>query len=898
MRCVPTTSHKPSASRRVSHETELTTNNCEPLVRVLSNGMTAICQENHHSRVVSLQIWVGVGSADEDIAAGEAGLAHVLEHMLFKGTARRGVGEIARAIEAAGGEINAWTSFDNTVYYVVLASRYFETGLDVLVDAIRNSAFDPNELSRELEVVLEEIKRSQDIPARQVSNTLFETAFGVHPYRRPVIGFESSVRALTRDQVAAFHRRHYRPERMVLVAVGDFEREQALARIEAALAGFERGAGPAPARPREPAQEAPRVRLLTGETQESHLSFAWHIPAIDHADIPALDVLSVVLGHGESSQLSRAVHFRQRLVNEVYAYSYTPRDDGLMIVGATLHHDDLLRATSAILEEVAHVRRTPPPAREVEKAKTIIESDAIYQRETAQGVARKLGFYQAVLGDLGREQTYYEAVRRVSADEVARVAARYLARETLTGLALLPNAAAAQYSEQQFAEAMREAPPSRLPIARPTAGRSGAVRVTLGSGARVIVLPDHSVPVVAYRVVWLAGQRVETAADAGIGTLTARLLTKGTAGRSALEIAHAVDAMAASLDGFSGRNTVGFYGDFLARFADQGWDLVVDCAQHPAFRDDDLARERHQLHEHIRARDDDLSGLAFRLFSRGLYQRHPYRLDPIGSHRSVDAIDRAALQAFHGRYCGPDRAVVVLAGDLDVDRALELANAGFGAAPANPTAPVPAPEREPAVQARRVARLARDRAQAHLVIGALGSTFDHADRYTLEVLSNILSGQSGRLFLELRDRRSLAYAVSALSVEGVESGYFAVYIGTSPEKVDAALTGIEEQLALLAREAPSSAEIDRAKRYLIGNHEIGLQKVGARASSMAFNEIYGVGYEAHLDYAARIEAVTAADLVRLAGERLTPAQTVLAIVGPADCGGPAANEQIDLDSDA
>ncbi|MBN2361405.1 MAG: insulinase family protein [Deltaproteobacteria bacterium] len=875
----------------------MTTDDAKPLVRVLGNGVTAVCQENHHSRAVSLQVWVGVGSADEDAPAGESGLAHVLEHMLFKGTARRGVGEIAREIAAAGGEINAWTSFDNTVYYVVLASRYLETGLDVLVDAVQHAAFDPAELDRELEVVLEEIKRAQDIPARQVSNALFETAFTAHPYRRPVIGVESSVRALTRDQVYAFYRRHYRPERMTVVAVGDFDGDQALERIERSLAGFERGAGPAPPRPVEPVQSAQRVRLLNGETQESHLAFAWHIPAIDHADIPALDVLSVVLGHGESSQLSRAVRFRQRLVNEVYAYSYTPRDAGLMIVGAALHHDDLLRATGAILDEVSHLQHAAPPLREIEKAKTIIESDAVYQRETAQGLARKLGFYQSVLGDLKHEQLYYDAVRRIGADDVTRVAARYLTRDALSCLALLPNSAAQKYSEPQLAAATRQAPPSRRPLARPAAGRSGAVRVTLSSGARAIVVPDRTVPVVAYRVVWLAGQRVETAADAGLGTLTARLLTKGTTGRGALEIAHAVDAMAASLDGFSGRNTIGFYGDFLSRFADQGWDLVVDCARQPAFRDDDLARERHQMHEQIRAREDDLSGLAFRLFSRGLYRRHPYRLDPLGTHRSVDAIERAALQAYHARYCGPDRAVVVLAGDLDVDRALEMASAGFGAAPAAPTAAVPAPEREPQLAARRVARLVRDRAQAHLVVGTLGTTFDGADRYALEVLSNVLSGQSGRLFVELRERRSLAYAVSALSVEGVEPGYFAVYLGTSPEKVEAALAGIAEQLALVEREPPGAAEIDRAKRYLVGTHEIGLQRVGARASSMAFNEIYDVGYEAHLDYAARIEAVSVDDLVRLARERLDPERAVVAIVGPDGCGGPAANLEIDLDAD-
>ena len=161
----------------------------------LPSGLTVLTEENHAAPVAALQIWVKVGSADE--REGEAGLAHLHEHMLFKGTSRRGPGEIAREIEGAGGEINAWTSFDETVYHVVTASRFFEQGLDVLADALTSASFDPLELSREIEVVCEEIKRSEDSPSRKVSKELFSAAYARHPYGRPVIGTEASVRSFT-----------------------------------------------------------------------------------------------------------------------------------------------------------------------------------------------------------------------------------------------------------------------------------------------------------------------------------------------------------------------------------------------------------------------------------------------------------------------------------------------------------------------------------------------------------------------------------------------------------------------------------------------------------------------------------------------------------------------------
>jgi zinc protease len=196
-----------------------------------------------------------------------------------------------------------------------------------------------------------------------------------------------------------------------------------------------------------------------------------------------------------------------------------------------------------------------------------------------------------------------------------------------------------------------------------------------------------------------------------------------------------------------------------------------------------------------------------------------------------------------------------------------------------------------------VVRLARERAQAHIVYGFAGTTFVDPDRFALEVLSTTLAGQSGRLFLELRDRQSLAYSVTAVSVEGLEPGYFGVYIGTSPEKVDAALAGVQLELERLCREPPSDDEIDRTKRLLIGSHEIGLQRVGARASVMAFNELYNIGHEAHLDYADRIDAVTRDDLLRVAQRTLRLDRSVLAIVGPDGCGGPVANVDVAADVD-
>src|SRR5690242_10250970 len=251
----------------------------------LPNGLTVVFEEQHAARVAAFQVWVKAGSADE--RPDQAGLAHLHEHMLFKGTARRGPGEIARDVEAHGGEINAWTSFDQTVYHIVIASQFARMGLDILGDAIRSSAFDADELSREIEVVCEEIKRSQDTPARRASRDLFSTAYQVHPYRHPVIGTAESVRGFTRDKVLEFYRRHYTPRNLVLSAAGDFTEAELRRWVEEIFGGdWGRPHEGAVARSREPEAVRRRVLLRPDEVKEVYFNLAFPIPQAEHPDVP------------------------------------------------------------------------------------------------------------------------------------------------------------------------------------------------------------------------------------------------------------------------------------------------------------------------------------------------------------------------------------------------------------------------------------------------------------------------------------------------------------------------------------------------------------------------------------------------------------------------------------
>lgn len=863
----------------------------------LQNGLTVILEVNRAAPVVALQAWVQVGSADETEI--EYGLAHLHEHMLFKGTEKRGPGEVARDIEARGGEVNAWTSFDQTVYHLTIASRYFEEGLDVLCDAVLHSVFDPGELSREIEVVIEEIKRANDMPSRKASREMFSLAYAAHPYRRPVIGYPESVRSFTRDHVLDFYRRHYTPDNIALVVVGDFDEAQALERIKALWGDVKTKHGGRIERPAEPAQTAPRASVLRDNVQETHLALAWPIPDVHHEDLAALDLAAAILGHGDSARLVLEVKRERQLVNEVYAYAYTPRDPGLFVAGATMRHEGIEAATAEILRQVYRLRREGVAERELEVAKRLLESESIWQRETVQGTARKLGFYETVTGSLDFEKRYYERIRQATADDIRRVCERYLRSDRINAVALGGNESTitterllelAGEAEKAVASMpmgtaahapMRPEEPQRRRAGASArkAGSAGIFREKLPSGATVLVKPEPAVPIVAARAAFLGGLRYEEEANNGIHHLLARSLTRATKKHGARELAALSDELVCALSGNSGRNSFGLRGDFLARNFEPSFRLFAECLREPAFDPREVEHEKALQLEEIRTRDDSPSGIAFDLFAQALYEKHPYRLDPLGTKETVSGFTPDTLRSWYERHYGPDNLVLSVVGDVDPDEVFALAGElfGDGGGTKHPAPQVKADE--PPRQSKRSERN-MDKEQAHLILGFAGARFADTDRHVLEVLASVLAGQGGRLFVELRDKRSMAYSITAFNLEGIDPGYFAVYMGTSPEKLADAEAGIRVELEKVIREPISEEELLRARRYLVGSHAIGLQKNAARAAVIALDEAYGLGADNFTRYQQRVESVTREQVLDVARRYVDLDRSVLAVVTP------------------
>lgn len=860
-----------------------------PNIFRLDNGLRVSFEPMPSATAAAFQVWVDVGSADE--TPSEIGLAHLHEHMLFKGTRSLGPGDVARTIESLGGEINAWTSFDQTAYHVVLAARHASEGLRVLSEAVRHATFDAGELSREIEVVCEEIKRSLDAPARRATTALFAHRYGAHPYGRPVIGFEASVRSHTRQSVLAFFSKHYRPDNMVLAAAGPFN-EDALRRLIEPLFGGPWGstASQRPPRPQVLVPKSPQVFVTEAPIQEAWVHVGFPAPAADHADVAALDLLALILGQGETSHLGLEVRRRKALARTVGAYAFTPMGPGLFAASLTTSPALLNEALAASLQRIEALRRHPVSALELSHVKALFEADQIYQRETVQGMAKKLGHYTCVMGDPDFETRYLRAIAATTPEDLQDVAQRTFDPSRAIVSALVPSGTSVDSAawEAALQSPSRTAPtlPDIPLVERPCATTLRRTRPSgdfsthrLPSGLTLCLKVARDVPLFSMRAVCLAGLRAEDASTNGISTLTARLLTKGTASLDAEGLAQRLDAISGSLSATAGRNTVVLRGDFLSKTAPEGEALFWDAWLGPTLSEPEFSREQKRLIRDIQSKADRPAALAFEAFAQALWKAHPYRFPASGTEGSVSALTPDQAQAFFRRHLSPAGTVVTVVGDVDVDALLLRAHARASDRPALPPRLAFAQETGP--DAFTTVFKAADKAQAHLVLGFLGLTVRDADRRALEVLSTVLSGQSGRLFRELRDKQSLAYSVGSGLVEGLEPGCFTLSIGTSPDKVGQALNAMEIELVRLCTSAVSDIELSRAHEYLVGSFALSQQRFGARAMQMALDEVLGLSARDSEGYEASIRAVNALDVQRVAKRIIDFRKGVLAVVGPA-----------------
>ncbi|MDI6703512.1 MAG: pitrilysin family protein [bacterium] len=832
---------------------------------VLPNGMVVILREIHTAPVVALQVWVRAGSASEGEYLG-TGISHYVEHMLFKGTSKRGVGEIAKEIRGAGGELDGYTSFDYTVYWVTLGSRYFDLGLDVLADAVMHPSFDPEELEKEREVILKEINMLIDSPEHYLSNIFWQEVFQIHPYRHPIIGYRDLFKKITREDILRYYHRMYIPNNIIFVATGDLDENEAIIKIKEAFCNFKRKPSTPVYVPKEPRQLGERRREVEREDIKiSYLMLGFHIPSISSEDLYPLDVLAIILGQGKSSRLFKVVKEEKKLVLSIEAWSYTPRDPGIFGIKATLKPENLREAEKAILCEIERLKFGYVTQSELEKARQKVISDHIFSQETIEGQARDLALNEITTGNINFSENYIERIKKVTREDIKRVANRYLYRDNLTIATLVPKM-------ERIRETIPKTPESRI-------HKPEITKFILDNGMTLLVRENHTTPSVAINAVFKGGVLFERKENNGICNFMQRMLLKGTKNRSWEEIVDEVERVGGKITGYCGNNSFGISIDILKEDLLLGLSVLQDVIMNPAFPPEEIEKEREVILEEIKAQEDEIFPATLKLFKETLWKRHPYRFQSIGNKESIAKMERKALIDFHRSFCIPNNMVLAIFGDVDTQKVIQIVKQKFKDFKRG-NLPKITVSVEPKQREKREIMKKRKKEQAVALLGFRGTTVKDPDRYVFEVITSILSGQSGRLFQEIRDRLGLVYYVGTFSILGLHPGAYIFYVGTTPEHLEIVKARLLEEIEKLKKEEVAKEELIRAKRNLIGKKEIELQTNASFAFECALDELYGLGCDWVMKYSERIDRVTKEDIKRVANRYFDTDAYTLAIVKP------------------
>ena len=831
-------------------------------VTTLDNGLTVILREDRSAPVVSAQAWAQTGSVHEGRWLG-AGLSHVLEHMLFKGTATRPPGQIDREVQDAGGYMNAYTSFDRTVYHIDAPNTGARVAVDVLCDIMQHAALPDDELKKELDVIRREMDMGHDDPGRRAGRRLFETAYTRSPYRFTVIGYRDIFDTLKREDIVGYYRERYAPNNVFFLVVGDIVAADVLAQIKEAWAKTPARAIPPMVLPEEPTQAAAREVIEEAPIELGHFHFSWHIPDVRHVDIPALDVLATLLGNGRSSRLFQNVREKKALAHSADAWTYNPGLPGLFGMSGVADADKFTAARDAMLAEVEKMKAKPVSKAELSKAVKQFTAGTLATRKTMAGQAQDLGGNWLAASDLNFSQRFLAAVRRLKPTDLQRVARQYLTPENRTLYALLPEGTA---------------PKTTASIE--VSNHSDIAKFDLPNGLRLLVKEDHRLPFVHFRAGLRGGVLAETAANCGASSMLAKLMMKGTKARTAEQLATEIESVGGGLDTYSGNNSFGISAEVLREDFALGLTLTADVLLRPAFPKAELEREREIQLGNLRHQRDELLQSCFKLMKRTLFGDAGYGLDSLGTEATVKGFQVGDLAAMHRQLVTPDNCVLAIYGAVETKRVaaeVKKAFAHWKTAARASAKPQPPDARPQTLRASET----RDKKQAVLAIGFPGTTLHHEDRYALDLIQEACSDMGSRLFTRIREKLGLAYYVGAQHMAGLAPGYFAFYCGTAPEQAELVEKELLAEADLLRTEGLSEAELKRAKAKIVGQKKISRQDLGGQAMLHALDELYGLGFAHHEGDDARYEAVTLAQVKAVAARYLVPKASAVAVIsGP------------------
>lgn len=812
---------------------------------VLDNGLIVLLRHIPNSQEVAIEAVVRAGSVTEGKYLG-SGISHFIEHMLFKGTAKRGAGRISEDVRSLGGIINASTSFDYTFYAIELPTGTQTKGLEILTDMLMHPLFDPQQVEKERGVILGEVRLHHDSPQRRVSDLVFQNVYTRHPYRHPIIGYEPLFKMITRDDLLDYYHTHYVPNNMILTVAGDIRVDEVLNWVKELFKDFKPHPYALRNLPVEPPQLSSRRYEEEYPTKIAYLDLVFRGVSLAHQDMFAMDVLAIILGHGESSRLYREVFKNRQLVYSIAASNFTPMDQGVFEVSCALEEKNVDEAIRTIQRQIEIIKKNGVTPSELEKAKRQVLSGFYFGRQTPADIAEDAALNEAFIGDFNFSEKYVQAIKQITGKDIKRVANQYLNEQSLTVVLL------------KTPSAHKETTGSVSPEKPIT-----TQKISLDNGMVILLREDHAQPLVSIRLALRGGLLEETVQTAGLSNLTARLWVQGTSSRPADKIAESSESMGMRLGSFSGRNSLGLSFDFLSPDMNFAISLLEDVVKNPVFPASELAKDKEPIKSGIREREDDVMDVTLKNLKENLFAGHPYSWDELGTLGSIDNLNRQDIAAFYKKLCVPNNMVLSIFGDFDSKKIAAVIKNKFAGLKRQNLNLYSAKEPLPQVIKEKAATL--DKEQSVVAVGFRGPSLNSDERYGVELFTSVLgSALSGRIFTKIRDELGRAYTLGGGFTPGIETGTIYFYAATTLEHVEKVKQILLEQIKEIQTNGISAQELEDTKAYLKGTHQMGLITNAALALRGALDELYGLGFDDYTKYNARLDRLSREEILKLA----------------------------------
>ncbi len=825
-------------------------------LHLVSNGMTSLFQRHGSADIISLQFWVQTGSIHEAPHLG-SGLSHLLEHMVFKGTRHYDAQELAQRVSAHGGVWNAYTSNDRTVYHIEGPTELWRVYLEILHELVFFPSFPRDEWEKERDVIRREMAMYDDDPQDVAYRLLMDTIYLANPRRYPVIGHRARFDALSYEDMCQYHRDRYVPSRVTVVC--SFGGGAPLS-YEDFITELEQRAAEVPARASydmpqlvEQMQWGARQRRSEFAQPTSNLMLGWRIPAANHPDMPALSLLSHILGTGRAACLHGHFHDELGLAHDVSSSMIPAREgEGFFLIDADCEREKRDELRDAILLYIAElVQQRELLDMGLTRALNQMRAQRLRGLASVQGRANALAMSWHLTRNIQSMEEWEQALRLVRTDDLLRVMDSYFLPHKFCEVSIDPLGSNEEQDDQSNTQLDQPLVEGQLP-----------------NGLRLVMRQDSSIPLIHLSLALAAGCPSESQQLAGINSLLSECLLKGTHTRSARDIAESLENRGASISSEAGNNTLLIHANCLKEDLALLLSVLADILLHPLLDDNAIETEKQAMIATILDAEQDPLSLALRRMRPLFFGESGYGVNPDGTVESISALNKQQLQQQHARICCASNAVLSLVGDFDTEEISSLINKELGTLPTGqplsivPSAPLQSGEE----------RLQLDKQQCVIALALPGVAVNSENILAHSIILEWCRDMAGPLFTEIREERGLAYYVAAAAMSGLDTGCFYIYMGTSPEQEKEAREALEQILADMAEQGMDEEDYTDTLSTIMLGHRSSMQSMSRVCKNIAIDSLLGLPSDSCITLAQRIRQVSLEQVNQCLRELMQPQQ--------------------------